>query len=211
MLTVGKDEAGVERRLRDGGLRCPDCGGLLGPWGWAGPRTVWGIGWWRRVRPRRTRCRACGRTHVLSPVNVLWHRRDDVSVIGEALTRSALGEGFRSIARVLGRPEATVRGWIRRMRRLAEPIRVAFTLVRAALVVDTPFVAAGAGAAPPAAAVGAVLAVAAATGECFAELADVAASAPWEVACAVTGGRLLAPPTAGFAINMNRTLVVFGR
>jgi hypothetical protein len=81
---------------------------------------VWGIGWWRRIRPRRSRCRTCGRTHVLSPVNVLWHRRDDVSVIGEALTRSALGEGFRSIARCLARPEATVRGWIRRMRRLSE-------------------------------------------------------------------------------------------
>jgi hypothetical protein len=209
MLTVGKDEAGVERRLREGGLCCPDCAGHLCPWGWAAPRTVWGIGWWRRIRPRRSRCRRCGRTHVLSPVNVLWHRRDDVSVIGEALTRSALGEGFRSIARLLGRPEATVRGWIRRMRRLAEPIRVAFTLVRAGLVVDAPFVAVAGS--PLAEAVGAVLATAAAAGERFAELAEVAVSAPWEVACAVTGGMLPAPPGVGFRINMNHTLVGFGR
>lgn len=208
MLTVGKDEAGVERRLGEGRLRCPDCDGALRPWGWAALRTIWGIGWWRRVRPRRSRCRRCGRTHVLSPVDALWHRRDDVSVIGEALTRSALGEGFRSIARVLGRPEATVRGWIRRMRQRAEPIRTAFTLVRAALVVDAPFVAAAGG--PLAEAVSAVLAVAAAAGERFTELADLAASAPWEMACAVTGGMLLAPALAGFAININHTLVVFG-
>ncbi|MFG1711324.1 hypothetical protein ACFLIM_50075 [Nonomuraea sp. M3C6] len=145
---------------------------------------------------------------MLLPVNVLWHRRDEVSVIGEALTRSALGEGFRSIARVLGRPEATVRAWIRRMRSVAEPVRVAFTLVRAALVSEAPALA---GAASPLAdAVHAVLAAAAAAGQAFAELADIAAGAPWEVACAVTGGMLLAPPIIGFSINMNRTLVAFG-
>lgn len=86
----GKDKASVERRLRKGGLHCPDCACHLCPWGWVEPQTVWGIGWWR-IRLRRSRCRTCGRTHLLSPVNLLWHRRDDVSVIGEALTRSALG------------------------------------------------------------------------------------------------------------------------
>ncbi|TMR89275.1 hypothetical protein [Nonomuraea basaltis] len=85
--------------------------------------------------------------------------------------------------------------------------QAAFTLVRAGPMVDAPFVAAAAS--PLADAVGAVLAVA--TGERFAELADVAASAPWEVACAVTGGRLLAPPPVGFRINMNHTLVAFSR
>jgi hypothetical protein len=146
---------------------------------------------------------------VLLPVNVLWHRRDEVSVIGEALTRSALGEGFRSIARVLGRPEATVRAWIRRMRSVAESVRAAFTLVRVVLVSEaTGLAVAGS---PLADAVHAVLATAAAAGHVFAELADIATGAPWEVACAVTGGMLLAPPIISFAININHTLVAFGR
>lgn len=81
MLTVGKNEVDVERRLQGGRLRCPDCDGCLAGWGRAGQRTIWGNGWFRRIRPRRSRCRGCGRTHVLLPVNALWHRRDDVSVI----------------------------------------------------------------------------------------------------------------------------------
>lgn len=209
MLTVGKNERDVERRLQAGRLRCPDCDGCLAGWGRAGPRTVWGIGWFQRIRPRRSRCRGCGRTHVLLPVNVLWHRRDAVSVIGEALTRSALGEGFRSIARVLGRPEATVRAWIRRMRSVAESVRAAFTLVRVVLVSEAAGLAVAGS--PLADAVNAVLATAAAAGHAFAELADIATGAPWEVACAVTGGMLLAPPIISFAINMNHTLVAFGR
>ncbi|MBF8185510.1 hypothetical protein ITP53_07100 [Nonomuraea sp. K274] len=142
---------------------------------------------------------------MLLPVGVLWHRRDEVSMIGEALTRSALGEGFRSIGRVLGRPEATVWAWIRRIRSVADQVRSAFTLVRAILVAE---VAALAGVASPLA--DAVLAAAAAAGQAFAELGDIAAGAPWEVACAVTGGMLLAPPIIGFRINMNHTLVAFG-
>jgi hypothetical protein len=147
---------------------------------------------------------------VLLPVNVLWHRRDDVSVIGEALVRSSLGVGFRAIARLLGRPEATVRGWIRRMRQVADPVRAAFTQVRAVLVIDVPFVSSSPGT-PVAEAVGMVLAVAVAAGQAFPELADLAMGAPWEVACAVTGGMLLAPPIIGFRININHTLVGFSR
>jgi hypothetical protein len=37
-----------------------------------------------------------------------------VEVVGEALAASAAGEGYRPIAARLGRPAATVRGWVRR-------------------------------------------------------------------------------------------------
>ena len=40
VLTVSADQAGVEVRLRAGGLACPGevCAGLLGPWGHARER-----------------------------------------------------------------------------------------------------------------------------------------------------------------------------
>ena len=37
-----------------------------------------------------------------------------MEIVGEALTASATGEGYRPIAARLGRPAATVRGWTRR-------------------------------------------------------------------------------------------------
>lgn len=80
--------------------------------------------------------------------------------------------------------------------------------MRACLVSQAPALA-GVGS-PLADAVNAVLAAAAAAGQAFAELVDIAAGAPWQVACAVTGGMLLAPPITGFSINMNHTMVAFG-
>jgi Domain of unknown function (DUF6431) len=202
MLTVGKDRRVVEWRLKRGRLHCPGCDGLLAPWGYARRRTVWGAGWTRRFRPRRTRCRGCGTTHVLMPVNVLWHRRDDVEVIGEVFARSAAGQGFRGIAAAVGRPEATVRGWIRRMRACAERVRVGFTVVLAGLGDPPALAAAGAMVAD---AVNAVMAVAVAAGRRFPELVAAGVD-PWEMAGAVTGGMLLAPPIIAWRINTNRTL-----
>ncbi|MQA17078.1 MAG: hypothetical protein GEV09_23985, partial [Pseudonocardiaceae bacterium] len=60
MVTVGKDVSQVERRLSEGLLACPDCGGRLGPWGYARSRQLRGdgrSGW--SVRPRRAICSEC--------------------------------------------------------------------------------------------------------------------------------------------------------
>jgi hypothetical protein len=64
---------------------------------------------------------------VLLPDGLLVRRRDEVAVIGSALLAHAGGEGHRPIAGRLGVPEATVRGWLRRVRSRAEVIAVFFT------------------------------------------------------------------------------------
>lgn len=115
MVTVEVDAGGVERRLGEGLLACPGCGGRLSRWGHAPARSVRGLGvvmlW---VRPRRARCSGCGVTHVLLPVSCLLRRADTVDVIGAALAARAGGAGHRSIAAQLGRSPQTVRGWLRR-------------------------------------------------------------------------------------------------
>jgi hypothetical protein len=73
MLTVSADPVVVESQLAAGGLLCP-CSGVLGPWGHARERTVLGGDRFVRVRPRRSRCRACEVTHVLLPVGLLARR-----------------------------------------------------------------------------------------------------------------------------------------
>lgn len=115
MLMVGNDADGVERVLVGGGLVCPACdGGRLGPWGWGRVRVLRRRGIEERWRPRRSRCASCGATHVLLPVRALLRRRDAVEVIGAALAAKASGVGHRRIARELGVPATTVRGWLRR-------------------------------------------------------------------------------------------------
>jgi hypothetical protein len=42
VFTVGANAVEVESRLEKGELACPDCGGSLGPWGWARPRVLRG-------------------------------------------------------------------------------------------------------------------------------------------------------------------------
>lgn len=125
VLSVSAD---VEQVLAAGRLACPACpGGRLGPWGWCEPRVVRGLEGDRTVRPRRARCSACETTHALLPAFMVPRRRDDVHVIGAALTAHAAGDGHRAIARRLGRPAATVRGWLRRLAARAETIRRAAT------------------------------------------------------------------------------------
>lgn len=104
MLTVGKDARDVEQRLRRGELRCPSCDDVLAPWGYARQRMVWGLGGGWRVRPRRSACQGCGKTHVLLPVVALWHRRDGVEVFGEVFTRCAAGQGTPAIRATRRRP-----------------------------------------------------------------------------------------------------------
>jgi hypothetical protein len=86
-----------------------------------------GIGW--RLRPRRTRRAGCRRTHVL----VLARRAGAVRAIGAALRAAVAGLGHRPIAERLGRPAATVRGWLRSFASRAEALRAGFTALACAL------------------------------------------------------------------------------
>ena len=110
----------VEADLAAGRLCCPGCDGQLAPWGYAREREVRMLDGVRSLRPRRAWCRRCERTHVLLPAWAVARRRDGVEVIGEALLAKANGDGHRRIAARLGRPPATVRGWLRAFARRAE-------------------------------------------------------------------------------------------
>jgi len=100
--------------------RCPDCGGQLGPWpGYR--RMVRHRGRTRRLRLHRARCRNCGRTHALVPSFLTAYRRDVVATIGEVLLGSASGRGHRPLAAAAAVPASTARGWIRRARRGCAP------------------------------------------------------------------------------------------
>jgi Domain of unknown function (DUF6431) len=198
VLTVGKDGAEVERQLAGGQLECPECGGRLRRWGHARVRVirladekVW------RLRPRRAICGGCGRTHVLLPAGMLARRADSAAVIGLALAGAAAGLGHRTIAVRLGRAAPTVRGWLRRFAARAEPLRSAFTVLACALDPD-PLLPGPSGSAL-ADAVAAIVAAWAAAVRRW----DGAASAvsPWELASAVTTGRLLSPGAAVQLIN----------
>ncbi len=135
MMTVGVDRAAVETALLGGELGCPalGCAGRLAPWGWARGRVVrdeaGGVG----LRPRRSRCRQCRGTHVLLPASVLLRRADAVTVIGAALLAKAGGCGHRQIATRLGRAASTVRGWLRRIGAVADPVLGALGVLAAEL------------------------------------------------------------------------------
>jgi hypothetical protein len=136
MLTVGADAVGVEKLLRGGGLSCPDCAAAVVPWGVARPRWLRGVDGAVRLRPRRSRCTGCGATHVLLPLVALLRRAGAAAVIGTGLALKATGLGHRRIAAQLGRPAATVRGWLRRFVGRAEGVRRLFTTVSAAVDAD---------------------------------------------------------------------------
>jgi len=126
VLIVGIDAAAVETDLMGGRLACPTCGPGLRPWGQSVEREVrLRVGSERR-RFRRSICRACGATHVLVPEDTLLRRRDDVEVVGVALTAKARGDGHWRIATDLGRSASTVRGWLRRFAAMAGALREHF-------------------------------------------------------------------------------------
>jgi len=197
VLTVNGDRDVVERQLAGGELACPSCGGVLGGWGHAAERPVRVLdGPDVRVRPRRSRCRGCGGTHVLLPAWCLLRRADAAAVIGAALAQAAAGGGHRRIARLLGRAASTVRGWLRRFAGRAEAVRVFFTVLLAGTAPD-PVMPSGAGSVL-AAAVSAIAGAAAAAGERWPQLGQVPV---WAAASAVSGGRLLAPGWPGGGCN----------
>jgi hypothetical protein len=123
VLSVAMDEQQVEAALAAGRLACPDCTGPLGRWGFAREREVRMLDGVRSCAPRRARCGRCEATHVLSPAWSVPRRRDGAEVIGEALRQAAVGGGHRTIARRLGRPPGTVRGWLRAARGQSEQLR----------------------------------------------------------------------------------------
>lgn len=187
MITVGVDVAEVERRLVSGLLACPGCSARLGGWGHARPRVLRGPDGRLWIRPRRSRCCGCGVTHVLLPVVALLRRADLAVLIGTALAAKAVGVGYRRIAELLGRPAATVRGWLRRFGGRVELVRGVFTgWVRA---LDPDPVMPGPAGSAWGDAIAAVVAAARAVADRFV-LSEVP---PWEVAAAVSSGRLLAP------------------
>jgi hypothetical protein len=178
--------AHVEADLAAGRLACPVCGGRLARWGHAVARPVRGPGSSTvRLRPRRSVCVGCAATHVLLPTSCLLRRADAVTVIGAALLGKAEGAGHRRAAAGLGRPASTVRGWLRRLTRVADRVRAALLGLAAELgaefVVAYP---AGSVIADVVALVGAVAAAA---------VRRLGRCAPWRLAAAATGGRLLAP------------------
>ena len=201
MVTVGKNVSEVERRLAAGLLACPSCEGRLGPWGHTQPRGLRGLeGAVVRCRPRRTRCVGCGVTHVLLPVNALCRRADEAGVIGAGLVLAAAGWGHRRIADRLGRPAATARGWMRRVRARAEGLRAGFTGLLVAVAPDPVLPApAGSGLAD---AVAAIVAAAVATVARWG--AAVSGLSPWELGAAVSAGQLLSPPGTPMSINTSR-------
>jgi hypothetical protein len=168
----------------------------------------WGYGRQRRVRvlegpdvllvPRRSRCRGCGATHVLLPAWCLSRRADAGAVIGAALEAATAGRGHRSVARLVGRAESTVRGWLRRFGERAEAVRVFFTVLLAGTSPDPVMPAGTAGGA--AAAVAAVAGAAVAVAQRWPLVGQVPV---WAAASAATGGLLLAPgwPPAGRNAN----------
>jgi transposase-like protein len=198
VLTVGNDAARVERQLSEGGLTCPQCAARLRKWGYGRVRVIrlaGGAGW--RLRPRRAICAGCGQTHVLLPAGVLARRADAAGVIGVALTGAAAGLGHRTIAAQLGRAASTVRGWLRRFALRAEPLRSAFTVL--ACVLDADPLLPGPAGSPLADAVVAIVAACAAAGRRWGALES--AVSPWDLASAVTSGRLLCPGAAVQMIN----------
>jgi hypothetical protein len=201
MVTVEVDAGGVERRLGEGRLSCPECGARLSPWGHARARTVRELRGVVVVRPRRARCSGCGITHVLLPVSCLLRRADTVEVIGMALAARAGGAGHRTIAARLGRAPETVRGWLRRLGGRLEAVRSFFTVLMVRVEVDPVVAEAG-----PSAWADALTAIGAAWSATRSRWRGLGAGAglvtAWWGACAATSGRLLSPswppPPAGW-------------
>jgi hypothetical protein len=192
VVMVGTDPVEVDQRLLAGGLVCP-CGGRLSRWGYARARMVRGVG---VLRPRRARCGSCRVTHVLLAVSCLLRRADAAEVIGAALTAKAAGRGHRPIAAGVGRPVSTVRGWLRGFARNAGGIRAVLTALLVALDPLT-----GPGPVGESVFADAVEAVGACAAAARRRLGVVGAVSPWQLAAAVTGGRLLAAAGPGEWIN----------
>lgn len=131
---------------------------------------------------------------------------DGAGVIGAALAAVARGLGHRRIARLLGVPEGTVRGWLRRIAGRAGRVREIFTKVAAAVSADpVPLEPAGSPLAD------AAVTVAAAAAAITGRWPGLLMASPWEIACAVTGATLMAPVITARAVNASSPLPAGGR
>ena len=130
---------------------------------------------------------------------MLGRRLDEVEVIGAALVARASGAGCRRIGAAAGRPMSTVRGWLLRLEQNAGRLRAAFTALVHQLDASPPVMTAGRG--EVAEAVAAIGEAAAAVRRLLGT--SMAAVSPWEVAAAVSHGRLLAvsPPARLFSTS----------
>ncbi len=210
VMTVRGPAGSVEARLAAGRLRSPCCGAVLARWGWARRRVVAMFAGPAEFRPRRGRCRRCGRTHVLLPADLWSRRRYGAAVIMTVLMLGAAAAAAgRAVARpwLAGRdggrwlvPASTARSWRSRFAGRAGALREALTgVLPLADPVSRPLAAAGS----PAGDCLAVLeAVTAGLGRRFPELAAVTAH---EVAAHLTGGLWLAPAVP--AVRLNTTLL----
>jgi hypothetical protein len=140
-------------------------------------------------------------THVLLAVSCLLRRADGVDVIGAALRAKATGAGHRPIAARLQRPATTVRGWLRGFARNGEVVRSALTGLLVALDPLT-------GPLPVRRSVfaDAVEVVGACAAAARRRLGVVGAVSAWQLAAAVTDGRLLAAGLTMVSINTSRPL-----
>lgn len=121
ILTLFEENAVAE--LHAGRLSC-GCSGRLRPWGHARSRLIrQRDGSDVSLRPTRSICTRCQRTHVLVPAASLPRRRDAIETVGDALVKAAQGQGYRTIARELALPPSTVRNWLRRAHSRAEWLR----------------------------------------------------------------------------------------
>ncbi|MGH3967850.1 MAG: helix-turn-helix domain-containing protein [Mycobacterium sp.] len=203
MVTVEVDPVRVESRLAAGEVSCPSCpDGVLAGWGFARSRTV--VGMVERVRPRRSRCRGCGATHVLLPVTLLLRRAYLADLIWGALAAKAAGFGHRLIGARLGIPGATVRGWLRVISRRAEVVRHWFVSIAVTVGVDVSIPkATGSGCGDVMAAVGVATEALAAR---FGDGLVLGAVTLAQVAVAGSGARLLSPvwPPARHLVGATR-------
>jgi hypothetical protein len=115
-MVVSRPEV-AEQMLLAGELPCPRCRVCFARSATAGTRTVRGVGAETvTVTPRRARCADCRVTQILLPTALIVRCADSTEAIGNALVAHARGAGHRSIAARLGRPESTVRRWLRGVR-----------------------------------------------------------------------------------------------
>lgn len=198
-LIAVRDPAVFARQLAEGHhFGCPwdGCSGSLGPWGSARTRLVRLFGGGTdSSTPKRARCRTCRRTQVVLPAIAFPRRADSVETVFKAIALAANGAGHRKVAALVGVPETTVRGWLRRARANANTIRANATVVMCGLDPLAPRID------PTGTPLGDMLeAVGRATMAWDALLGERPPVVPWlQVAALLTGVELLMPNPTPFA------------
>jgi hypothetical protein len=137
---------------------------------------------------------------MLLPVSCLLRRADAVEVIGAALVAAGAGWGHRRVAVLVERAASTVRGWLRRFEARAGPVREGFTAL-AVGVEPAPVMPEPTGSDVGDAVAAIVTAARAVRSRWPRSLLGVSA---WQVASAITSGRLLAPALSMESINTSR-------